>query len=167
MKKNKNELDKKPDEKPIEIPGSPKPDTLPPGGKNELAPVFSFRQLTFEGQFTVDNREWVRYFCDCDNPFFFDATSGEFDDYFRTYKDMYEQAIIDKKECLCDECNPRWEEIDRIPITRVSIEKSKTGDGIEEKEENTEFPVYLLYDIVENLKFSIHSPEDHNKDGKK
>lgn len=117
---------------------------------------FSFRNLIFEGQFTIENRKYVRYLYtgekeDC----FLDIFSSEFDEYFSLYKDLLEQAMEQGKECICDECIPEYDLIDEVGITKIITE-----EGEEVGEKQVSLKVYFIYDLVENLKVSIHEDEE-------
>src|SRR5688572_3409231 len=102
--KKKNSPKDKDINKPIE--GGAPPLVEQPKPVN-FTPSFSFLQLLFDGQFTVDNRKYFRFFVDIpDNPYFVTMTKSEYLDYVITYGDLFEQAVEANQDCLCDVCNP-------------------------------------------------------------
>ncbi len=140
----KNPKDKKP-----ETGGAPKPPEVPKPVNDESV-SFSFHQLSFERQFTSENRKYVRYFVDNEHkPYFVDMYAGEFDDYFRAYKDLHEKAIMEEQGCLCDTCSPITDLIDEIPMAKVFVDDNGEETG---KEEQHTIKIYFVWDLIETLK---------------
>lgn len=154
MKKNtpKKEKDKKPEG------GAPPPSPEKPKPVN-FTPAFTQDSLIFDGQYTIDNRKYVRFFIDGDSPYFITTTKAEYLDYLSTFMDMFEKAIEENKDCLCDTCSPLGSElIEQIPITKVSVDVKNDN---KESEVETSFPLYSIWNMNEGIKISIHDKEEH------
>lgn len=145
MKKNKDPKDKKP-----EVGGAPTP-PIQPKPVNDSKPSFSYSQLIFEDYFHIDNRRFVRFFCDIENPVYVDIPYGMFIEYQLNIWEQTNKILEDSKEgdkvCTCNMAYPDGEEVDTMTI-RLKIFDDNSKQPIE-TEEN--IPIFLVYDLS-NLK---------------
>lgn len=136
-----------------EKPGAP-PETEKPKPKNTSKPEFSFRDLIFDAAFSVDNRKYLRFFCEAEFPCFIDITRADYMEYANLYFDQFEKCEEEEK-CTCDKVSPKYEEIDKITFEFVKINENKEETTIIE-----EFPLFLVYDLPQSFQISIHGKHE-------
>lgn len=159
MKKNPKDNKPKPGEpKP---PESPKP-TITESKVSTSLIDFSYQDLQFDAAFESNSRKYLRFFVHTKDPYFIDLYRGEYFDYQIAYFDLFQKAEDLKKECLCDSCTPKYEQIDSVKITLHPVE---TPDSNTKEDIEVDYPVYFIYELPENLKISIHEDSyNHSKE---
>lgn len=129
-------------------PGAP-PETIKPKPVNEDKPSFSYEELLFEDFFIVENRKYVRFFVQQQNPYFVDMYYSEFVDYQLFYFEERNKLIEADTECLCNIVSPHYEEMDKMKV-EMNVMDTETKEFKENGE--VEMAVYFIYNLLENTK---------------
>jgi hypothetical protein len=163
-KKNKD------NEKPVVVPqtGGAPPSTEVPKPTSDERVVFCYNDLIFETYFIADNCRFVKFFVDQESSYFVTFRYGDFIELqlavWEGKNKILENSKEDEAVCICDVISPQWE---RLPDD-VEIDVKLIDPKTEEIKEIVEYiPIYICYNLLDNIKIGQVCDVIDNKNDKK
>lgn len=137
-------------------PGAPQEPEQPKSVSKKIS--FSYLDLIFDSVFISENRRFIRFYVEQEEPFYIEMLQVEYLQY--QYEYFNQRSSCDEEtSCTCDEVCPPYELLGEETV----IIKAENTNTKEITEHEITYHVYYVYDLINVFKFGIHqSHEDYN-----